>query len=522
MRVVAMLAIAAAAAGSTEAPKTLVLDVGLVRVSSLRPGTQKPWDPPSEKAQSTNGNCDVLADAADLVMDLSPFHVPGSTTAVKVGRGACHFLTGVAAKGQVTSKTDPDPFVRVVASPEVSYRSPTIVDALSHVFHFRVAVPVGAIPNSGLELYVQNDSGRGTAESQEVIGSLRLRRKQLLDAFEGSGLLRLDDKEGGLERIEIAVSEDDSKGVKARGTLNVSKASVARIPGLDINAGDVVEVSAVGRYELEGSPMGADGLAPNRLNFTDAALRGAPHGAALAVVGEYGRFASFLTKSCRRFVAPSGGILAVGINDQRPTSKAASGGVTRGSVSFQIDVRPPTPEEWRTGVVSGRCEAPPQTAVALADRIDQAPSSPTRSEVLSDGDGPDVAPAAGAPPEAAVWSGPVIAAVQRLAQSRSSNIAIAVQRILHPSGNGAVLRNFDYVPDPNKLIFRFATSWRGAFGTRYVTTVAWEIGPDGHHRAAVLSDTARIPIGRRNLQELNRYFATNLYPMVAQDIERTY
>ena len=84
--------------------------------------------------------------------------------------------------------TDPDLFVRVVASPTVSYRSYTVRNTLSHVFDFRIVVPIDAIPASGIEVYVQDDDGQGTDESQENIGALRLTRQQLLDALRGNGL----------------------------------------------------------------------------------------------------------------------------------------------------------------------------------------------------------------------------------------------------------------------------------------------------------------------------------------------
>jgi hypothetical protein len=93
-----------------------------------------------------------------------------------------------------------------MAGPGESYRSHTVANTLSHVFHFRVIVPTDAIPTTGIELYVQDDDGEGDQETQENIGALRLSRVQLASALAGNGLLRLNDKEGGLDAIEIAVS----------------------------------------------------------------------------------------------------------------------------------------------------------------------------------------------------------------------------------------------------------------------------------------------------------------------------
>jgi hypothetical protein len=448
-------------------------------------------------------------------------------------------LKGTASSGPSPAQTDPDLFVRVVASPEVSFRSPTVVDALSHVFHFRVSVPVDAIPNSGIELYVQNDSGRGKAEAQEVIGSIRLRRKQLLEALSGDGLLRLDDKEGGLERIEVAVAEGASKGLRTQGTLDLSKNGLARVPGIDINAGDVVEVSAAGAYELEGGRVTPAGIAANEQNFTD--LRDSPHGAAFAVVGEDGHFSTFLTGSCRRFVAPNEGLLIVGVNDQRgdprvkkaKKSKKAQGvgnsappAVAAGSITFLIKVRPPSAEEWRTGLVPGGCEQPGYAAVAAAsspaEPASVSPPAPSQAGIATD-EPPRAAPPAVHPQtQPGDWRRTAAFAVQQLMRTAGPGIAASIQRILHPSGGSPMLQGTDSLPSANGLTVRIATAWHGLLGARHLTTVGWEISPQGHVRATVLSDSKGSQFSARRLEELDAYFATRVYPGLAQSLAGTY
>ncbi len=528
-----LLAALVGAANAQGSDKVLLLDVGLVRVAAVRPGTDRPWDPPQDKPVRDAGGVCSLAQLAVHAGAVAA----GLTTGV--GGAAIHFLGAPLAKrlceravaapqgGRPSSMTDPDVFVRIVASPEVSYRSPTVVDALSHVFHFRVALPVDAIPNAGIELYVQNDSGRGDADSQEVIGSLRLRRKELLAALEGDGLLRLADKDGGLERIEVAVSEDDPKGQHAGGALDVSLATFGRVGGVEINAGDIVQVAAAGEYELEGNPVTPAGIRTTEDNIADPVLSRGPHGAAFAAIGDHGHVVTVFTGPCRRFVAPNPGVLIVGVNDQRRPngprmarksvrySYPAGEPATAGRVQFEVQVTPPTAEEWRTGGAAGRCEVP---AVAMArpaadattsagqqaPPVVEAPPATQPPPIVEATPPPAPTPLPGPAPvgSSSQWSGAAAAAVQSLMQVSGPNIAASMQRILHPTGNSPVLRGYQFIPVAGGLVVRITTQWRGAWGAWYVTAVDWGLSPQGHVRASVISDTARVRVGVWNLQRL--------------------
>src|SRR5690242_12648926 len=128
-------------AGGPDLPQHVILDVGLVRISPHRPGGNETWDKVTQD-KPRRDKCDV----AEIV--------PGGP-----GHALAALCDWAEATGTQVAKhlaTDPDAFVRVVSGPAQSYRSHTVVNTLSHVFHFRVVVPTDAIPQTGIEVYVQD------------------------------------------------------------------------------------------------------------------------------------------------------------------------------------------------------------------------------------------------------------------------------------------------------------------------------------------------------------------------------
>ena len=136
--IVSVLAAAAPEPGSPAPSQALLIDVGLVRVSPLRPGTNKPWDQPVAKPER-NG-CKTLGFLVGL------FATPGAGA---VAGGLCGVAESADGNGSVMkhSPEEPDIFVRVVPAPGVSYRSYTVRNTHSHVFHFRSVVLTETIPS---------------------------------------------------------------------------------------------------------------------------------------------------------------------------------------------------------------------------------------------------------------------------------------------------------------------------------------------------------------------------------------
>ncbi len=474
-RIVLVALLIPISAEASEAPKWILLDVGLVRVTAFRPGTNQTWDAADSKPPADKCALLTLAGLAT-----------GGVGAV-LGP-LCRISASDDAKVQKHPPTDPDVFVKVTAGPNASYRSYTVVNTLSHVFHLRVVIPTDAIPNSGIELDVLDDDGSGDEEKQETIGVFHLGRKMLLDAAASSDLVELRDEKGGVERLELTVSETEAGPRKASKTLDV-KQGIMNLADLRINAGEVVEVQAVGQYRVAEKPVSPAGYADETLrerNYRVEPFQAAGHGAAIAMIGKNGIFKGWVVAPCKPFVSPYGGVLSVGVNDVDPSRNS-------GDLRFEVAVRNPTAEEWKQGRSSAEC-VPAQVAT-------RAPGSGAR-----------------APTEA--WLDRAALGADRFFRGPAgANLASAIQRITHPSGHSPRLGSVEVKRAGEQLTVLIQTGWRGGIlGTDYTTMVEWDFNQRRHITAAVTNDDAQIQVSAANKKQLDEFFRTEVYPALTRTL----
>jgi hypothetical protein len=463
------------AEGETATPKAIVLEVGLVRVSPHRPGTDKPWDEPVEQKKT---------DPCDL------FGFPGMGKALST---ACDLLeSGSGPSSLKHDPSDPDLFIRIMAGPGVTYRSYTVANTVSHTFHFKTLVPVDAIPNAGLELSVQDDDSTGDDDTQENIGTLRLTKKALLDALSSDGMLRLDDKEGGLEKIEVLVSPWDEAPQTATQLVDVSK-HAATVDGFEALAGEVLELRASGPYTVAGQRTDGTGLpfgSPLKFNLKGAPFERAAHGAGIALVGKHRMLERLMVAPCGVVLTRYAGPIAVGVNDLEGKGAA-------GDAKFELLARAPTVDEWKRGQTAQKCTPPVvATTAAVASAGDAAPDA-----------------------QATKWSTTGAQTVQEFLRANGEEIAQRIQQITHPTGSGPHLGEFRVDPmGDDGLQVRIESVWLGGIlHGKHTTTVLWELNSRRHVHAVVERDTANVAVAAPNLRKLNEYFEQVAYPRAVAD-----
>jgi hypothetical protein len=188
---------AVADATSTNAnPELISIEVGLVRITPFRPGTQTAWAIPGRTSQSDP--CAVLVPLATVAGG------PASMVAGVAGGGIlkslCTSITDQGTATQTHLESDPNVYVRL-ASGRLTFRSYTVAKTRAHRFNFRVVVPAAAIPKAGLVVDVISDDGSADEESKEVIGTARLSFARLVAAANDGAPLEL--KDNGAEKIEL-------------------------------------------------------------------------------------------------------------------------------------------------------------------------------------------------------------------------------------------------------------------------------------------------------------------------------
>jgi hypothetical protein len=255
---------------------------------------------------------------------------------------------GNRPRQQEHDPTAPDLVVALGAGTATSYQTHTAGDSFYHVFHSEFIVPTDAIPPDGLLLTVLDRDGG----QSEVIGVLRLDRAQLIDAARSTPLLTLRDPRGGLTRLELVVSAPAGSVETATTPMDIRAGTqAARLR--PIRAGEVLDVSAVGRYQVGSwhdrwiNPRGFPGGDLRSYNFEIEPFRSAPHGSGLALVGSGDARVGQVVAPCARFVSRASGPLVIGINDTEP-------GNNEGSVQFTVQVRAPSAAEW-LGAQTGPC-----------------------------------------------------------------------------------------------------------------------------------------------------------------------
>ncbi len=459
-------------ADNASLPDAVVLDIGQVRIAPHRPGTNQTWDTVTPKPPRS-GSCQKLVQMGATAVGVATAGAGGLLLGV-VGSALCSDGSSSGAV-QAHPATDPDIYLRLRAGPGVYYRSPTVVDSVSHIFHFRVVVPVAAIRNAGLELAVLADDGTSDEDSMEAIGNVRLGRQQLLDAALDGELLTFTDKASGLELLELEVTPAPPQR-RTSVTVDVAKTNV-EVPNLRVTAGEVYEVRAAGSYRVHGVQADARGLASGQGQpFRDEPFGSAPLGAGTVRMGHHGLIEGHLVAPCARFVSHYDGVAGVGINDAAPRDNS-------GDVKLEIVARSPTADEWRTGRTNGRCET------------NSAP-------VVADNSG---------------WTTTAVSTFRSLLSTAlSTQLAAEVQGVTHPSGKAPSLGQVSIASKGDTVTAHISVNWRGGFlGTPYVTTIVWDFNQQRHIQARVESDNAPTRVAAANAAQLDKWFETQLYRAVA-------
>jgi hypothetical protein len=69
------------------------------------------------------------------------------------------------------------------------------------------------------------------------------------------------------------------------------------------------------------------------------------------------------------------------------------------------------------------------------------------------------------------------------------------------------------------LAARIEVKWRGGFvGNEYVTTVLWRLNGRRHIQTVVAHDTAPLVVSPRNVEELDKHFATQVYDALKSEV----
>jgi len=321
-----VMALACGPARSPEAgvPETMVLRVDVVQVSENHLDSSTPWDGPKPEPEAGAG-CRVIAAGA---MFFEP----------TLGKGVGAICGMAAPPQQERDAKHPDLALRLRAGAATIYETRTVPDAVSQVLSYEFVVPLAAVPGDGLQLDVIDDD----TTNLELIGGIRLSRQQLVDAYQSpSKLVVLSG--GAVVRLELVVS-----AYSGERTIKVTRA--AKDPpirvGRQVMAGEVVKVRASGSFRVGSwygeslSPAGYPGGEARRYNL--APFKEEPHACAIALVGARPDIYGIAIREKATFVTAHAGALRVGLNDSDLDNN-------EGLVSFEVELRAPTVEEWLGG-----------------------------------------------------------------------------------------------------------------------------------------------------------------------------
>jgi len=464
---VALMALLAAADATAAKPEYVSIEVGLVRVTPFRPGTQTPWAIPGKPSQSDP--CAVLAPA--LTVAAGAATMGAGLAGGSIIKGLCTSITDQGAATRTHVESDPNIYVRLV-SDRVTLRSYTVAKTRSHRFTFRAVVPTAAIPRAGIVVDVVSDDGSPDEESKEVIGTARLSSERLLAAARDGAPLEL--KDNGAEKIELTVAPAEPKPRRKTQAFDVSQGLVAVADGFEVLAGEVIEVQARGAYRIakRPEPITPEGYAGDlRSNYPDEPFKSGAAGAALVRIGGRRLLKGFLVPPCTSFIAPFGGTLAVGVNDRRLEK-------VRGDMTFDIDVRPATEAEWKSAAAEN-CSPKDRPQEPAADLSPRANVTAARLRQMGD------------------------------------RLAAAILSKLHPTGKAPVLKGVEARATPTGVAVLIATEWHGGImGTPYTTLVRWEFNERRHIAAGISKDNASIVASHDAIEGLNKFFESQLYPAV--------
>ena len=259
------------------------------------------------------------------------------------------------AKQRQRDTRAPDLFVEVGFG-DTKFRTPVAPDTINEAFDFPIAVPLDAVPATGVVIRVldlDEDVNAG-----ELVGTLRVTRQQLRDSLTGSPLLSLADDR--VQKLHVEVRRyDEPKAVPPfRFAVNqnpVATSSHAR-------AGELITIKAKGSYSVRSGkeqvdPDGYRAGANSTQNRKD--LVQANHGGALAYIGSPDDLhASLFVGSCVSAIAPLPGQIHVGVNDTDIRNN-------RGALEFVTKVGLPTLDQWRMGGSTSCAIAKPDASSPL-------------------------------------------------------------------------------------------------------------------------------------------------------------
>lgn len=433
---------------------TISIEIGTVRIAAVR-ANGRPWD--TVVAGKKADPCDVTEAVPAFGKALSSI---------------CKLATDEGAKRVKHDESAPDIYVRIKAAGRTKtiYRTYTARNLYSHDFHSRFVVPLDAIP-AGVDIQVLDDNGDATAD-EESIGEIHLGRARLAEITKQADPVLIE-KDGSVEKIVLSITVDDPTNDMKQIDMN-ARDGMARVEGLTVDAGQVVEVCAQGRYQVQSGawvdPSGDAEKSDRTLPVEP--FNSARYGAAIALIGHSRMTTALIAAPCGQVVARSGGEIAVGINDRDPADND-------GKIRFLVRVSDPTSTEWKTRAAS-RAPMP----LPRAPRQISAEGWTTRAETLTrvsfDPNQPTVAEK-----------------LQPMAQK--------ILSIIHPSGGGVALDSSTVARDGDQILVDFNLSWSGAL-LRHHTTVRWVFDRNKHISADVTSDSAVFNVAGGNKRALDEFF----------------
>ncbi len=286
------------------------------------------WDQGRQDSRGDEG-CGLLA-ALDFV-------AAGIGTAAAT---VCSLAASDGGGGQWKAE-DPDLFVSFEVG-STSYASPVIPDRASHDLTYSLFIPREALRNSDLQLAVYDLDG-DNARQATLIADHELGRSALDGRLELNGA---DLDEPSLKILRLQFDEPPKPQV-ATLTMSANDGLVA-FDRLDIPAGMRVEIRATGTYRIGSwndaklGPGGYPGGGPKDYNLPGRVFGRAKHGAAVALLQNDSAAQPVVVGECARFIAQSGGILYVGVNDE-------DYGNNSGELTFEVRVTTPDAGAWARG-----------------------------------------------------------------------------------------------------------------------------------------------------------------------------
>jgi hypothetical protein len=313
-----------------------VIRVDSVRVSATRPSGE-PWDGAEPVPPRDDGGCGLVAAIVTAGASGAAWGVP-APVAGKAAEYLCR-ASEPEPRQQEKEPGNPDLQVRLSAATDQPYATEIVKDSTQATFVHPFLVPVAAIPPDGLRLEVV-DADEGDAGDQ--IATVRLSAGEALAALASPTHIVAKRQAPCLDALELVISE--YRAVTPATVVMQASEGTKRVDGDELLAGEVVRVTASGRYQVGSyydsplSPAGYPGGGPRSYNFQYEPLKSASHGCGFALVGHRMREAT-VVGPCGSFLSTTSGPVVVGVNDTDP-------GNNSGQATFTVERRPPTVDEW--------------------------------------------------------------------------------------------------------------------------------------------------------------------------------